>query len=863
MRRHSDDTPLNVLKWPLRLTWMGLWAERIVRALWPLWTLLLVVWAVWASGILTDASLETTWFAAFAALIGGGFSLWYVQRNFHAPSNADALERLDRSMPGRPIQAALDDQAIGAGDHASEAVWRAHVARMQARLNDAEAVPGDLRLSDRDRYGLRYIALLLFVITAGFGTVLRGVDGDAAGLGAAEAAIAGPSWEAWIEPPAYTGKPSLYLNEVDRAAFEVPKGSLLTVRLYGKVGALSVVETLSGVAPEETTEPQTVVSRDIAQSGELRIDGAEDAAWQVTVLDDARPEVEFGAEITRRVSGDMEIPFAARDDYGVEHGTLTIALDMKSIDRRFGLALDPETRDTIILDLPMPIRGGRDAFEEVLIENLSEHPWAGLPVQMSLQVEDASDQTSEIAVQDVEMPGRRFFQPIAKAVVEQRRDLLWSRENAPRIGQILRTVTHRPDGFFPSDQAYLMLRMAITRLDIHSEYGMSDEKQEEIADLLWRTAVLLEEGRLSNALEALRRAQDRLSEAMEQGATDEEIAELMNELREAMREYMEQLAQEAENGENQQAQNQENMQEMTGQDLQDMMDQIQELMEQGRMAEAQQLLNQLMEMMQNMQVARNQGQQGQQGEGQQAMEGLAETLRDQQGLSDEAFRDLQEQFNPGAQAGESQQNEGRNGGQGRGESHEGGEGGQAQENQGQGEGENQQADGQGGGQDPGSLADRQQALRDQLERQQQNLPGAGTPEGDAAREAIGRAGEAMDRAEDALRDDRTADALGAQSDAMEALREGMRNLGEALAQQQQQQQGGQQGQQTGNAQQNRDPLGRESGSDGLIGTDENMLRGEEAQRRSQELLDEIRRRSGEQGRPEIERDYLRRLLDRF
>ena len=28
----------------------------------------------------------------------------------------------------------------------------------------------------------------------------------------------------------------------------------------------------------------------------------------------------------------------------------------------------------------------------------------------------------------------------------------------------------------------------------------------------------------------------------------------------------------------------------------------------------------------------------------QAMEGLAETLRDQQGLSDEAFRDLQEQF---------------------------------------------------------------------------------------------------------------------------------------------------------------------------------------------------------------------------
>jgi hypothetical protein len=33
--------------------------------------------------------------------------------------------------------------------------------------------------------------------------------------------------------------------------------------------------------------------------------------------------------------------------------------------------------------------------------------------------------------------------------------------------------------------------------------------------------------------------------------------------------------------------------------------------------------------------------------------------------------------------------------------------------------------------------------------------------------------------------------------------------------------------------------------------------------RAREILDEIRRRSGELGRPEIELDYLRRLLDRF
>jgi len=77
------------------------------------------------------------------------------------------------------------------------------------------------------------------------------------------------------------------------------------------------------------------------------------------------------------------------------------------------------------------------------------------------------------------------------------------------------------------------------------------------------------------------------------------------------------------------------------------MDRIQELMEQGRMAEAEQALDQLREMMENMRVTQGQGQ-GQSGEsqGQQSLDGLSDTLRDQQGLSDDAFRDLQEQTNP-------------------------------------------------------------------------------------------------------------------------------------------------------------------------------------------------------------------------
>ena len=67
----------------------------------------------------------------------------------------------------------------------------------------------------------------------------------------------------------------------------------------------------------------------------------------------------------------------------------------------------------------------------------------------------------------------------------------------------------------------------------------------------------------------------------------------------------------------------------------------------------------------------------------------------------------------------------------------------------------------------------------------------------------------------------------------------------------------------GNPNDRRDPLGREQGAEGTLGSNDNLMQGEDVYRRARDLLDEIRRRSGEQHRPEIELEYLRRLLDRF
>ena len=863
--KHDVRRGLSGLRWPLFWTRAGMFAESFWRATWPLATVALAVLAVLMLGLQDSVAVEAVWGAAVVCALAALGALIYAIMRFRIPTKGAALVRLDETLPGRPIQALMDTQAVGDSDAASMAVWRAHQARMAARAAQARPVPADLRIARRDPYALRYIAVVIFVVALIFGSIWR--VGSVANMtpGAGQGLATGPVWEGWAESPRYTGRPTIYLNDIADGPLEVPAGSLITLRLYGEVGALTVSETVSGRIGE--LPPASAPEQDftVVTEGEIAINGPGGRVWSVAVIPDTAPDVAILSAPESDALGEMSLPYQAEDDYGVEAGEARFALDLASVDRRHGLAIDPDPRPELTVSLPMPIAGDRTLFEENLIEDFSEHPWANLPVKAVLSVLDAAEQQAETEPRQIILPGRRFFDPLAAAVIEQRRDLLWSRDNATRIGQILRAVAHRPEEVFRKEVDQLRLRRIITRLETLASYGLTDEQQDGIARDMWDFALGLEEGDLSGALERLRQAKERLNQAMRDGASPAEIEELMRELRRATDDYMRQLSRQAEldnqsNDENGQQQNSQNQMQMNQDDLQRMMDRIQELMEQGRMAEAEQALQELQEMLENMRVTQGEGQGGQSA-GQQAMEGLAETLREQQGLSDQAFRDLQEQFNPGAQAGENQGNEGRNGGQGRGEQHSQGGEGQGEQGEGQqgGEGNQQGQPGQG----EQSLADRQQALRDELRRQQGSLPGAGTPEGDAARDALDRAGRAMDGAAEALRQDDFAEAIDNQSQAMEALREGMRALGEAM---QQEAQNGQQGQGMSESDRRadaRDPLGRDPGSNGSVGTEEGLLQGEDVYRRARDLLDEIRRRSGEGERPDVELNYLKRLLDRF
>ncbi|MEZ5685519.1 MAG: DUF4175 domain-containing protein [Paracoccaceae bacterium] len=876
MPRRTDSLPegLEGFSRPIRLTWWALLAERGLRAFWPVLSLAALVFAAMAFGARGLLPPGGAPWALGALALAFVFLTVLGLRGFRLPRLAEAVTRIDARLPGRPLAALGDRIALGESDGAARALWAAHQRRM--RLAAAAARPGlpAPDLAPRDPFALRITALTALVVALIFGAPLR-VFAPGAGApppGAAEAAM-GPSWEGWAEPPRYTGKPGLYLNRLTGDRLELPEGTRFAFRFYGAPGAIALNETVSSpaaapVAAEAAADPQR---RDFEamRSGAVTLEGPGGRTFVVEVLPDDAPEVTLLGLAERRADGKFAQPFMALDDYGVQRGRARIVLDLAAVPRRYGLSVPPEPRPDLVFDLPMPISGARMEFTETLVEDAARHPWANLPVKLELEVEDGRGQTGRAEPYQIELPGRRFFDPLAAALIEARRDLLWNRSSAPRIAQWLRAITHLPEGFIRRDEVTRMLRMVVLRLEAGD---LADETVAELADTLWSLAELLEDGGLADALAAMQRAQERLSEAMRNGASKDEIAKLMQELKEATDTYLRMRAERAEPEEGPQfGRQQPPGQQITGDQIQQMMDEIQKLMEEGRMAEAQELLDQLARMMENLKVTQGQGGEGDMPGGQ-AMRDLGETLRRQQDLSDDAFRQMQRDFlrpeppaglpdvvppGRGAEAGSGGGPEGAETPPGA-----SGEGGAPPE---------AGAEEGGAGEEDTDLAARQRALREELGRQQGLMPRPGNEAGEAARERLDEAGRAMEQAEEALREGDDSTAIDRQADAIEALREGMRALGQALRDEQsrqERQEGGETRQANGMQGQGgrevpRDPLGRAQGEGRRIASDQEMLQGEDIYRRARDLLDEIRRRTGERLRPEDELSYLRRLLGAF
>ncbi len=853
----------------LRLTRWALWVETLARAFWPAFAIACVVLALALFGGISAFGPEVHRVLLGIAVVALGAALVYGGMHLRRPADTEVRDRLDEGHKGRPLATLEDQLAVGHGASTTESVWRAHRMRAADAAAKLSVKLPDPRLARRDRWALRLLAPLLliggFIATGGewSSRIAALTDPAPVKVAADPAALDRVAMaEAWAIPPAYTGLSTIYLPNTLRVegeeavAIAIPQGSEITIRVTdletppvmegGEVMGLGGFQSLGGGLAE--------ASGILNGSGSLTIRGGEGvlSEWSIEMTPDDPPAIALDGRPTVTVTRAVDLGFTASDDYGVIAAWAEIAPEGYDPEDAKGLPLP-----AINFGLPLPITGDAKTVQDSSIRDLTAHPWAGAEVDLTLHAEDGAGQVTTTSPYKMVLPERRFTHPVARALIEQRRELALDFGQAERVLDVLQAVTRRPHEIFDKPGVYLTVRIALRRL----VNGMAEDDVAGVApnviEMLWLAALGLEDGDLSDAMERLRQAQEELRQALESG-TEEDVRRAMEQLRAALNEYLQQLAQQQQ--QNPQQQGQMNpQQQLSQQDLNEMLDRMQQQAESGLRDEARDMLSELSRMLENMQAAQ-QGQQ--QGQGEQAMQELQEMIQRQRDLSDRTFDEMRQRrreqqlgrsnSQQGSQQGtQGQQQPGWGEGEGRGDEH-----GQQGQQGGEGRGEGQM---QGQESGPGGLASEQDALRQQLEQL-----GRGLGSEEAAR-ALEDAARAMGEARDDLQEGAAGDAVRDQMEALDRLNEGA----DALAQEIQngqgdtQAQGDRRGEGEGRDNSRNDPFDRPTSSFGALDGRATRVPDQTLIDRARELMQELRRRAAEPSRPQLELDYLDRLMDRF
>jgi uncharacterized protein (TIGR02302 family) len=792
------------------LSWVSLGAERLWPLLWPAGGIVgaFLILALANVFVYLPEWLHLISLIAFACAIGWAV-MWSLKRT-SVPTRDQAVRHLEQSsgLHHRPLSALEDKPATGSDDDTAR-LWAAHRRWVMHHIDRLTVAWPKLSLAARDPHALRVlIVLVIAALTVANWSEVPTRLAAAMSPGWAQGNVPA-TFEAWVTPPAYTGESPRHLTSATQtadAAIDVPQGSTLTVRTHGDASAVLRINGFQGSVPKQK-RPEFVPAGGDARDAKLVVDtdmtvrlslnASQAASWRFRTKADTKPMIAFKTPLAITQAQSLRFNYLIRDDYGVTAAEARIALDHKPT------PANRKAPEPIRFDLPLPPAPAREG-DATVFKDLTSHVWAGLPVTVTLHARDEVGHQASSKPIRIVLPERRFNDPLARALIEQRRSLARDASSAPLVAKALDALAIAPERFTPDRSIYLGLRTAyfmVARARGGAEIASAQQ-------LLWDLALRVEQGDTPQAQAELRAIQQKLMEALANGAPDEEIERLLAQLKAAIERAVRAMAQNA--------QNMQAMPQMRGgqivrpQDLQSMLEQIANLSRQGSRAAAQQMLAQLQNLLENMQTQGGQAMTAEQKAATQALEKLGQIMAQQRGLMDKTFREQRSN----EEAGRPNQPSGLKG-------------------------------------DQGKLSDELSSIIKQA--------GGQDPEG---AKALTRAQDAMDQATDQLGSGELHSAGDSQQKALDEMRKG----GEALAKQLLQQMAGQGATAPGDGQgsgEDEDPFGRPRSSYGPSFGDSVKVPDKMDIQKAREILEELQRRAAERGRPVPELEYIERLLRRF
>ncbi len=808
-------------------------ALYIVAALFGLWASIGDPWRL--LGLLSTAAL----------------TLYYTLRGvryFQRPNTDQVERRLEENarLVGRPLEILNDEPpdvaSIQLRDSTALTLWREQQARARKMLARLRPQKPRAELARQDVFGLRAAAFLL--VFAGFI-----IAGPRAGERLDEAFA--PRFlshntlplriEAWITGPEYALQAPRFLARSQNEPVEVLSGSRFHVKVSG-ARKKPVLKVRAGrkkrkVKAQKTGPQNYDLSTVLDKNSLLSLGRASTSLWKIVVKEDLPPQIRFSTVPHGDASDALVFAYNASDDVGITK----IRLKMSRVEG------PPEDK---WVDLDLPAKNAR-MLDEKMQMDFTRHPWAGLPVSLSLLVFDGLEQEGQTKPVTMTLPEKLFVNPMAKAIAEQRTLLVRTTEpyapfperpvqyaedirakplfaqdkpeerllRAPkqiqRSAALMRASLRAPELYFEDPLVYVGLRYAAENLRL----ARAPADFKGLDDELWALALWAEGGALADARAALKAAERAFRRALARGAPADELTRLMHNYERAVKRYLEALAEEAlRNG--QVAENSGGgAPAMNADTLQEMLDALKALSETGARGDARKLLQALSELLQKMQMQLTAGS----GPGndaaskamRKALEELGDITAEQRELLDEMFR--------------KQQEANRNGGSPQGD---------------QSSDEAQSGAGLAGEQD--SLAERLRGLADgQRQDGRENAAGI-----------LGEGADEMGDAADALREGDTVGGLDAGKDALSALRDGSESLASDLFDHIAKQNGQ-------NAGDDRDPFGRPTRGGGSQSADGTSVPDVINAERARKILQLLRDRAAQKGRSDKELEYLDRLLKQF
>jgi uncharacterized protein (TIGR02302 family) len=847
--------PLVVLGFFLCVSWTGLWLDA------PRWTRGLGVLVLGLGLVITLLPLG----------------------KFRLPSRKEALERIDRvsGLASHPASVIDDRLGNGTSDPATRVLWNLHRRRAEQAVALLRTGGPSPRMVDLDRYALR-AAVMVALIATGFVAGPEKYARVAAAFDWRFDASTRTDYrvDAWIDPPAYTGKPPivLRLGGQNPQEIEAPSGSSVVIHAPDGNLDMEVKGALAEASNDDNTDTHASLTASAKSSngardgnGETRLilrgdatltlghSGAPLGAFELHAILDQPPSIVLTAAPRSNARGSMTLKYSVADDYGVTGAKARFAKPVLPGGHPALRSLVDPPHIPLLLP-PPPDLGG----EAETTADLSEHPWAGARVLMTLTARDEGGSEGSSDPIEITLPQKPFVKPLARALAEQRRYLVLAPEDKARVANALDALMIAPEVFDTGAGVYLGLRVASVRLNATH----SDSDLVEVADYLWQMALRIENGDLSEAERDLRAAEQQLRDALQRNAPEDEVRKLGENLRVAMDKFLQELAARQKNEDRQ-----DNIAAMDGRgraispkELQAMLDKMENMLRSGDSANARKMLERLQNILENLRVARPRKADPRASEMRRALDELGQMSEDQQDLRDETYQNGQSERH------RRREERGQSGLPGQptlgdifGQDGEAIEGGVDRQGNGQDAGGKSGKSPRAGQTNDANLARRQKALRDRVENLQKRLNEAG-----AGANGLDGAQNAMRDAESALGQgpSGTDGAVDAQGRAVEALREGAQKLADAMNGEGE---GSGAGDEAGEGQNSQGPPGRSGDAEGTdpLGRPAESLRGFDPSahfpgaERARRVLEELRRRLGEPARPREEMDYLERLLRRY